>query len=192
MMSSVWKRLLVMLLILPISCFTVFRVALFALESWDVAWRPAWSGDSSRAEVIVVLPTGLSGDLSTELIPWSSAQDFANEHPGCTFLIPVSRQGEVMDQLKAKYGISWISLQATPLSENKQEVLVEDMDAAKDVHGARYQASRTQVKLKSYRFIADGPGVGFMAMEVTIGVHIIVLGFIGALSIFKIYRQSRK
>jgi hypothetical protein len=173
-----WKRVLVVLLVVPISSYTVFWASVFFFSAWDEAWRPAWSGDGIRAEVIVILPASVPGSFSTELIPFSSAKGFADENPRCTFLIPINRQSEVLDQLRASQKFASITLQVKQLSENKQEVLVEDMDRADDVQGTRYEALETQVKLKSYRYVGDRDafGVAITSIVLSATVHLIVLG----------------
>lgn len=163
-------------------------------SAWDEAWRPAWSGDGIRAEVIVILPASVPGSFSTELIPFSSAKGFADQNQRCTFLIPINRQSEVLDQLRASQKFASITLQVKQLSENKQEVLVEDMDRADDVHGTRYEALETQLKLKSYRCVGDRDafGVAITSIVLSATVHLIVLGYIGAKSILRVRKQPRK
>jgi hypothetical protein len=92
----------------------------------------------------------------------------------------------VLDQLKVRQKCAWIKLQVKQLSENKQDVLVEDMDQADDTHGSRYEALETQVKLKSYRFLGDRDAFGVVITSVVLSatVHLIVLGYIGGRSIF--------
>jgi hypothetical protein len=54
--SSRWIRLLVAILVLPVSVYFVFWVSLFALAELVEGWHPAWFGDSSYADVMVFLP----------------------------------------------------------------------------------------------------------------------------------------
>jgi hypothetical protein len=83
--SLMWKRVLLVLLFVPISSYTVFWASVFLLAMLDEAWRLAWSGDAIGAEVIVTLPASVHDDFSTELIPFSSAKGFADEHPPAHF-----------------------------------------------------------------------------------------------------------
>jgi hypothetical protein len=87
-----WRRLLVTLILFPVSFSVVFWASTFLLAQWDEAWRPAWMGDGAGAEAIVILPADTPPGFSAELVPFSLAKDFAANHPGATFLIPRGQQ----------------------------------------------------------------------------------------------------
>ena len=182
-----WKRLLAVLLVLPISLYGTFWAFTLLLTWWDEAWRPAWIGDGRGAEAIAILPTGTAGGFSAELIPFSFAKTFASKHTQCTFLIPVDRRNEVLNELKTKQGLPWLSLQVTQLTEGKQEVLIEDMDRTDDTHGTRYEASRADVILRSSRFIGDRDAMGVLlvAMALSAIVNFTALAVLAGLAIHR-------
>jgi hypothetical protein len=181
-----WQRLLVALILFPISFFVVFWSSTFLLAQWDEAWRPAWMGDGVGAEAIVILPADGPPGFSAELIPFSIVKDFAARHAGATFLIPRSRQGagqqstgqqstaqqsqpqgqpqdalrqkEVEEQLRPK--LASLSLDVKQLPGGAQQISIEDMDRTDDTHGTRYEASKDGVRLLRYRFVGDRDAMG--------------------------------
>jgi hypothetical protein len=158
-----WKRLLVALILFPVSFFVVFWSSTFLLAQWDEAWRPAWLGDGAGAEAIVIMPADTPPGFSAEVVPFSMAKDFVARHPGATFLIPRSEQStnqqstgqqstdqqarqhdtlqqkEVEEQLRSK--LASLSLDVKQLPGGPQQISIEDMDRTDDTHGTRYEAS---------------------------------------------------
>ena len=63
-----WRRLLVALVLFPVSFSVVFWASTFLLAQWDEAWRPAWMGDGAGAEAIVILPADTPPGFSVELV----------------------------------------------------------------------------------------------------------------------------
>ena len=175
-----WERLLVTLILLPVSFFVVFWTSTFLLAHWDEAWRPAWLGDGAGAEAIVILPADAPLGFSAELVPFSMAKDFVANHPGATFLIPRSEQGtdqqaqqqdtlqqkEVEEQLRSK--LAWLSLDVTQLPGGAQQISIEDMNRADDTHGTRYLASKDGVRLIRYRYVGDRDAMGVVLAAVAL------------------------
>jgi hypothetical protein len=54
---SPWMWLLIAIGVLPITSYIVFWTSLFGIAQFAEGWRPAWFGDSSNAEIIVLVPT---------------------------------------------------------------------------------------------------------------------------------------
>jgi hypothetical protein len=194
-----WERLLVTLILLPVSFFVVFWASAFLLAQWDEAWRPAWMGDGAGAEAIVILPADAPPGFSAELVPFSMAKDFAASHPGATFLIPRSeqstdqparqhdtlRQKEVEEQLRSK--LAWLSLDVKQLPGNAQQISIEDMDRTDDTHGTRYEASKERVRLIRYRFVGDRDAMGVVlaAMVLSFLLNMIALVCVGGWFIYR-------
>lgn len=188
-----WKRLLVALLLFPVSFTVVFWTSTFLLAHWDEAWRPAWMGDGAGAEAIVIVPADAPPGFSAELVPFSMAKDFAASHPGSTFLIPRSeqstgqydeqqtqqpdtlRQKEVEEQLRSK--LAWLSLDVKHLPGVAQQISIEDMNRADDTHGTRYEASKEGVRLIRYRFVGDRDAMGVLltAMVLSFLLNVVAL-----------------
>jgi hypothetical protein len=51
-----WIWLLIALVALPIGSYIVFWASLHAMAGLSEGWHPAWFGDSSYAEIIVLVP----------------------------------------------------------------------------------------------------------------------------------------
>jgi hypothetical protein len=176
---SPWMWLLIAIVVLPISSYLVFWTSLYAIAELVEDWRPAWIGDSSYAEIIVLVPDRSLDGFSAELIPVSSAGSYAAAHPGSTFLIPIDRQNEIQERLKTNLKVSWMTFEIKRLSESQEEITIYFMDPADDSHGSRYRASNDKVQLESYRYAADRGGIGIvlLAMFVTLGVNALLLGY---------------
>jgi hypothetical protein len=201
-----WERLLVTLILFPISFFVVFWTSTFLLAQWDEAWRPAWMGDGAGAEAIVILPAEMPPGFSAELVPFSMAKDFTANHPGSTFLIPRSqqstdqeaqqqdtlRQKEVEDQLRPK--LAWLSLQVKQLPGGTQQISIEDMNRADDTHGTRYEASKEGARLIRYRFVGDRDAMGVVlaAMVLSVLLNVIALVCVAGWFIYRWRKGSRR
>jgi hypothetical protein len=214
-----WERLLVTLILLPVSFFVVFWASAFLLAQWDEAWRPAWMGDGAGAEAIVILPADAPPGFSAELVPFSMAKDFVATHPGATFLIPRSeqsadqqstgqqmgqqnreqqggpqgalRQKEVEEQLRSK--LAQLSLDVKQLPSRAQQISIEDMDRTDDTHGTRYEASKDGVRLIRYRFVGDRDAMGVVlaAMVLSVLLNGIALVCVGGWFIYRWHKGSR-
>lgn len=190
--ASRWIRLLVAILILPVSVYFVFWISLFALADLVEGWHPAWLGDSSYADVIVFLPGASPEDFTVELVPLSSTAQYVSAHPGSTFLIPMDRQSQVKEFLEKNLKLSWNSFEIKQLPNSGQEISFYFMDRTDDSHGSRYKASKDRVQLESHRYVSDRGGVGILllAMVLTAGVHILALGYFVARAIYR--RRKRR
>jgi len=183
------------IVVLPISSYIVFWTSLFAIAELSEGWRPAWIGDSSYAEVVVLVPDQSPDGFSAELIPVSSAGTYVAAHPGSTFLIPIdiARQNQIQERLKTDQKLSWTTFQTKRLSDNQEESTIDFMDRTDDSHGSRYRASKDKVELESYRYAADRGGMGilFLAMFVTLGVNVLLLGYFVVRAIFLCRKNAR-
>jgi hypothetical protein len=142
-------------------------------------WHPAWFGDSSDAEIIVLVPDHSPEGFAAELIPVSSAANYPSAHPGSTFLIPVDQQNQVQERLKTNLKLSWTTFEIKKLSDRQEQITLYFMDQTDDSHGSRYRASNDTVQLERYRNVADRGAVGilFLAVLVTLVVNVFVLGY---------------
>ncbi len=190
--ASRWIRVLVAILVLPISVYFVFWISLFALAELVEGWHPAWFGDTSYADVIVFLPGASPEDFAVELVPLSSTAQYVSAHPGSTFLIPIDRQAQVKQFLEKNLKLSWNSFEIRQLADGGQEISFYFMDRTDDSHGSRYKASKDHVQLESHRYASDRGGIGvlLLAMVVTVGLHILALGYFVARAIYR--RRKRR
>jgi hypothetical protein len=174
---SPWTWLLIAIFSLPIGSYVVFRISLYAIAELAEGWHPAWFGESSNAEIIVLVPDN-SPEGSAELIPLSSARDYLCAHPGSTFLIPIDRQTLVQERLKTKLKLSWTTFEIRRLSDSQEQITLYFMDRTDDSHGSRYRATKDGVQLERYRYVSDRGGIGIvlMAMMVTLCLDVLVLG----------------
>jgi hypothetical protein len=92
---SPWTWLIIVIFVLPISSYVVLWTSLYAIAETVEGWHAAWFGDSSAAEIIVLVPDHSPEGFSAELIPVSSAANYPSAHTGATFLIPIDQQNEV-------------------------------------------------------------------------------------------------
>jgi hypothetical protein len=200
-----WERLLVTLILLPVSFFVVFWASAFLLAQWDEAWHPAWLGDGAGAEAIVILPADAPPGFSAELVPFSMAKDFVATHPGATFLIPRSEQNadqqarqhdtlqqkEVEEQLRSK--LASLSLDVKQLPSGAQQISIEDMDRTDDTHGTRHEASKDGVRLIRYRFVGDRDAMGVVlgAMVLSFLLNAIALVCVGGWFIYRWRKGSQ-
>ena len=210
-----WRRLLVALILFPVSFSVVFWASTFLLAQWDEAWRPAWMGNGAGAEAIVILPADTPPGFSAELVPFSLAKDFAANHPGATFLIPRSEQGaeqqstgqqnmgqqgpqqdmlrekEVEEQLRPK--LASLSLDVKQLPSGAQQISIEDMDRTDDTHGTRYEASKDGVRLIRYRFVGDRDAMGVLlaAMGLSFLLNLVALVCVAGWFIYRWRKGSR-
>jgi len=183
---SLWIWLLVTILFLPIGSYIVFRVSLYAIAEWAEGWHSATSAESSNAEIIVLIPDNSLEGFSAELIPLSSARDYPSEHPGSTFLIPMGRQNLIKDRLQTSQNLSWTTFDINQRSDSQEQITLDFMDRTDDTHGSRYIATKDGVQLESCRYVSDRGGIGilFLAMVVTLGFDVLVLGFVVARVIY--------
>jgi hypothetical protein len=191
--GSPWIHLLIAVVVTPISAYAVFWCSLHAMAKLDEGWHPTWLGDSSNAEIIVLTPDSSADGFSAQLIPVSTAANYAAEHPGCTFLIPIERKEQVQERLKNDRKLSWTSFDIKQVSAGQEEITLYFMDRTDDSHGSRYQASKDGVQLESYRYISDRGGIGivFFAMFVSFFIHVFVLGFLLIRAVY-LWRRKRR
>jgi len=177
--NSRWIHLLIAIAVSPISAYVVFWVAFYGLAELSEGWHPAWFGDSSNAEVIVVLPDSSPEGFSPELIPVASVADYIASHREATFLVPGDKQSQLKKRLEDDHKLSWNTFEIKQISEGQQEITLYFMDRTDDSHGSRYKASKNSVQLESYRYISDrgGMGVVLVAMLLSAGIHMFVLGY---------------
>jgi hypothetical protein len=187
-----WIWLVVALVALPIGSYIVFRVSLSSIAGLSEGWHPAWFGDSSYAEIIVLVPDNSVDGFSPELIPVSSSREYLSSHPGCTFLIPMNRQDLVQVRLKNNLKLSWTTFEIKSVSDGQEEITLYFMDRTDDSHGSRYRATKDTVQLESYRYVSDRGGIGIvlMAILVTLAFIVFVVGCFVARAIY-IRRKSR-
>lgn len=192
-LGSPWTHLLIAVLVTPITAFTFFWASVYVIAELDEGWHPAWFGNSSNAEVVVLSPDQSSEGFSVELIPVSTAANYVAEHRGCTFLIPMERKEQVQERLRNDLKLSWTTFEINRLDNGQEEITLYFMDRADDSHGSRYKASKDGVQLESYRYVADRGGVGivFFAMFITFVVHALVLGFL-LIRAVDIWRRKRR
>jgi len=185
--TSLWTRLLIAILILPITVYLVFWVSLFVAAELVESWHPAWIGNSSYADVIVFVPETSPEVFSVDLIPLASTADYIRAHPGSTFLVPIDRQTQVKERLETNLRLSWNTFEIKQLADGNQEISFYFMDRTNDSHGSRYNASKDRVQLKSYRYVTDrgGMGVLLLAVVATAGVHILALGYFIARALYR-------
>jgi hypothetical protein len=191
-LSSPWTHLLIAVLIAPVTGVVVYWLSLYAIATWADSWQPVWLGDSSYAQIIVFSSDRSTG-RSAEMIPVSNAANYAAADPGATFLIPVDRTEQIQEQLKADLKLSWLTFDVKPLADGQQEITIYFMDRTDDSYGSRYKASKDRVQLESYRYAADRGAIGvlFYAMVLTVGIHMLVLGFLLLRAIYVWRRQRR-
>jgi hypothetical protein len=188
-----WIWLLIALVALPIGSYIVFWASLYVIAGLSEGWHPAWFGDSSHAEIIVLVPDNSLDGFSSELIPVSSSREYLSSHPGSTFLIPMNRQDLVQERLKSNLKLSWTTFEIKRLSDGQEEITLYFMDRTDDSHGSRYRAMKDTVQLESYRYVSDRGGIGIvlMAMLVTLAFIVFILGCFVARAIY-IRRKSRR
>jgi len=176
---SPWMWLLIAIVVLPISSYGVFWISLYAIAELDEGWHPAWFGDSSNSQIIVLVPDNSPEGFSVELIPLSSVGNYRGEHPNATFLIPIDRQAQIQERLKSDLKLSWMTFEIKRLSDTEEEIAFYFMDRTDDSHGSRYKASKDSVKLESYRYISDRGGIGIvlLALLLTLIVNVFLLGY---------------
>jgi len=172
-------QLLIAIAVSPISGYVVFWLAFYGLAELTEGWHPAWFGDSSHAEVVVVSPDSSPDGFSAELIPLASVADYSASHREAMFLIPVDKQNQVKKRLQDGNKLSWNTFDIKQISDRQQEITLYFMDRTDDSHGSRYKASKNGVQLESYRYISDrgGMGVVLFAMLLSAAIHVLVLGF---------------
>jgi len=175
---SLWIWLLIAILVLPLGSYVVFRISLYAIAEWAEGWHSAKSAESSNAEIIVLTPSDSRGDFSAELIPLSYARDYPSEHPGSTFLIPTDRKDLIKERLQSTQKLSWTTFEINQRSDSQEQITLDFMDRTDDTHGSRYTATKDGVQLESYRYVSDRGGIGIvlLAMIVTLGFDVLVLG----------------
>lgn len=188
-----WIWLLIALVALPTGSYIVFWASLYTIARLSEGWHPAWFGDSSFAEIIVLVPDSSPDGFSPELIPVSSSREYFSSHPGCTFLIPTDRQDLVREHLKNNLKLSWTTFEIKSLSEDQEEITLYFMDRTDDSHGSRYRATKQSVQLESYCYVSDRGGIGIVliAMLVTLAVDTLVLGYFVVRAIY-LRRKNRK
>jgi hypothetical protein len=174
-----WMHFLIAIAVSPISAYGVFWVSLYALAELSEGWHPAWFGDSSHAEIVVVVPDSSPEGFSAEMIPVASVAGYSASHPDATFLVSADRQNQLKKRLENDLHLSWNTFDIKEIADGQQEITLYFMDRTDDSHGSRYKASKNSVELESYRYISDrgGMGIVFMAMFVTAAVQVIVLGY---------------
>jgi hypothetical protein len=192
-LRSPWKWLLIAVVVLPIGSYIVFWVSLYTIAELFEGWHPAWFGDSSYAEIIVLVPDNSPDGFSAALIPVSSSRDYFASHPGCTFLIPSDRQVQVQERLKNDLKLSWTTFEVTRLSDGQEQITLYFMDRTDDSHGSRYRATKDSVRLERYRYVSDRGGMGIMllAMLVTLALNVFVVGFFVVRAIYRRGKNRR-
>jgi hypothetical protein len=63
------KWLIIAVVVLPIGSYIVLWVSLYTIAQLVEGWRPAWFGDSSYADIIVLVPDNSPDGFSAALIP---------------------------------------------------------------------------------------------------------------------------
>jgi hypothetical protein len=175
-----WTWLFIAVVILPFISYFVFWISLYAFGELLNGWIPAWFGDSSRAEIIVLAPDDSPEGFRPELITVSSAADYPSTHPGATFVIPRDRQNQVEERLKINLNLSWTTFEIKRLSDSQEQITWYYIyQESGDSSGSRYIASKDRVQLQSYRMEGDGgaTGIGLLAWLVTLAVNVVVLGY---------------
>ncbi len=177
--NSRWMHLLIAIAVSPISAYVVFWISLYVLAGLSEGWHPAWFGDSSNADVVAVVPDSSLEGFSAELIPVGSVTDYIASHREATFLIPNDKQNQLKKRLEEGNKLSWNTFEIKQVSDGQQEITLSFMDRTDDSHGSRYRASKDSVRLESYRYISDrgAMGIVLMAMLLSAGVHVVVLGY---------------
>jgi hypothetical protein len=190
-----WGWLLIDIVVLPFISFGVFWISVSVGAQLTEGWNPAWFGDSSSAEIIVLVPDDSPQGFSPELIPFSSAGDYRSTHTGATFVIRSDQQNQVEERLKANLKLSWDTFEIKRLSDSQEQINFYYMDQVGDCYGSRYRASKDRVQLQSYRHVGDGGqmGIALLAVLVTLAVNVVVLGYFGfrAISLWRKNFRSR-
>ena len=192
-LGSPWIHLLIAALVTPVTVYGIFRGSVYTIAQLDEGWHPAWWGNSSNAEIVVLNSDPSPEGFSVELIPVSTAATYAGEHRGSTFLIPIERKEQVQERLKNDLKLSWTTFEIDKVADGQEEITLYFMDRTDDSHGSRYKASKDGVQLESYRYVSDRGGVGIVlfAMFVTFFIHIFVLGFLLIRAVY-IWRRKRR
>jgi hypothetical protein len=175
-----WTWLLTAIVVLPFISFLVFWYSLYAFDWMLNGWIPAWFGDGSHAEIIVLVPDDSPEGFRPELIPVLSAADYSSAHPGSTFVIPRDQQNQVEERLKTNLNLSWDTFEIKRLSDSQEQITLHSIyQQSGDSSGSRYIASKERVQLQSYRLEGDGgaTGIGLLAWLVTLAVNVVVLGY---------------
>jgi hypothetical protein len=177
--NSRWIHFLIAIAVSPISGYVVFWLAFYGLAELTEGWHPAWFGDSSHAEVVVVLPDSSPEGFSAELIPLASVTDYSASHREATFLIPGDKQNQLKKRLQDDHKLSWNTFDIKQISDRQQEITLYFMDRTDDSQGSRYKATKNNVQLESYRYISDRGGMGIVLFAVlfSAGIHVVVLGY---------------
>jgi hypothetical protein len=192
-LGSPWIHLLIAVLVTPFTGYAIFWGSLFGIAKLDEGWRPAWWGNSSNAEIVVLNSDQSPEEFSVQLIPVSTAATYAAEHRGSTFLIPIERKEQVRERLKNDLKLSWTTFEINKVADGQEEITLYFTDRADDSHGSRYKASKDSVRLESYRYISDrgAMGIVLLAMFVTFFTHIFVLGFLLIRALY-IWRRKQR
>jgi hypothetical protein len=175
-----WTWLLTAIVVLPFTSYVVFWISIHVGTRLIEGWSPAWFGDSSAAEIIVLVPDNSIEGFRPELIPLATAGDYPSMHPGSTFVIGSDQQNQVEERLKTNLKISWVTFEITRLSDSQEQINFYYMDQADDCYGSRYRASKDRVQLERYRHVADRGAMGIVlnALLVTLAVNVVVLGYV--------------
>src|SRR5215813_1252145 len=107
MKNSRWIHLLIATAASPISAYFVFWIALYTLAGLFEGWHPAWFGDSSHADILVVVFDSSPEGFSAEMIPVSSVADYTSSHREATFLVSADRQNQVKKRFEDNLKLSW-------------------------------------------------------------------------------------
>jgi hypothetical protein len=174
-----WTWLLIAIVVMPFISYVVFWISIHVGAQLTEGWSPAWLGDSSSADIIVLVPDDSIEGFRPELIPLSSAGDYPSMHPGSTFVIGTDQQNQVEERLKADLKISWVTFEIKRLSDSQEQINFYYMDQTDDCYGSRYRASKDRVQLERYCHVADRGAWGIVlnAMLVTLAVNVVVLGY---------------
>lgn len=174
-----WMHFLIAIAVSPISAYGVFWISLYALAELSEGWHPAWFGDSSNAQIVVVVPDSSPEGFSVEMIPVSSVGGYTSSHREATFLVSADRQNQLKKRLENDLHLSWNTFEIKQIADGQQEITLYFMDRTDDSHGSRYKASKNSVQLESYRYISDRGGIGIvlMAMLASAAVQVIILGY---------------
>jgi len=185
-------KLLIVLLLLPVTGYAVFWISLVSLASFIEGWHPSWFGEAPGTQVIVIAAGNPPEGGAVELVPYETAAAYVYAHRGSTFFVPIGQLNEVKEQLKARLKIPWITLEIKPLSDGNEEITLEYMDRTDDSHGVRYKATRDAVELRSSRYAGDRDGMGIllMAMGLTVLIHLVVIGYFAFRALYE-WRYKR-
>jgi hypothetical protein len=189
-MKSRWIHLVIAIAVSPISAYVIFWMALYVAAGLSEGWHPAWFGDSSNADIVVVLPDSSREGFSAEMIPVSTVAEYTASHREAKFLISADRQNQLKKRFEDDLKLSWNSFEVKQISDGQQEITLYFMDRTNDSHGSRYKASKNSVELEGYRYISDRGGIGIVliAVLVSAAVQIAILAYF----LVRAIRDSRR